>query len=187
LGRSLSTPSNPGASIGARLLTFHVKAAEQAHVASMPDTTWPVNGHPPDSSRSHWYTPVSMSSVFLSTLQQLRRTSSCPLPDASSAPFPTRSPRQSSANAAVGGLKPPPAGRLRRANLHLPRSTASRSSTYIELLSTFVTHTSTNTAPPGPTGDTTVEKLDRPAVLACSQPDTMIHNTEHDPKMITQS
>jgi hypothetical protein len=32
-----------------------------------------------------------------------------------------------------------------------------------------------------------VEKLDRPAVLACSRPDTMIHNTEHDPKMITQS
>src|SRR5260370_6929764 len=29
--------------------------------------------------------------------------------------FPHRSPRQSSANAAEGGLKPPPAGRLRRA------------------------------------------------------------------------
>ena len=29
--------------------------------------------------------------------------------------FPRRSPRQSSANAAQGGLKPPPAGRLRRA------------------------------------------------------------------------
>jgi hypothetical protein len=41
---------------------------------------------------------------------------------------PHRSPRQSSANAAVGGLKPPPAGRLRRANLHLRWNTASRSS-----------------------------------------------------------
>jgi hypothetical protein len=30
-------------------------------------------------------------------------------------PFPHRSPQQSSANAARGGLKPPPAGRLRRA------------------------------------------------------------------------
>jgi hypothetical protein len=39
---------------------------------------------------------------------------------------------------------PSPAGRFRRANLHLPRSTASRSSTYIELLSTFVRHTSEN-------------------------------------------
>src|SRR3954469_4226091 len=44
--------------------------------------------------------------------------------------FPRRSPQRSSANAAVGGLEPPPAGRLRRAYLHLPRSTASRSSTY---------------------------------------------------------
>ena len=150
MGRSLSTPSNPGASIGARLLTFHAKAAEQAHVASMPDTTWPVNGRPPGSSRSRRYTPVSMSSVFISTLQQLRRTSSCPLPDASSAPFLTRSPRQSLANAAVGGLKPPPAGRLRRANLHLSRSTASRSSIYIEPLSTFVTHTCGNGPLRGP-------------------------------------
>jgi hypothetical protein len=36
-------------------------------------------------------------------------------PDASRAPFPHRSPRRSSANAACGGLKPPTAGRLRRA------------------------------------------------------------------------
>jgi hypothetical protein len=33
----------------------------------------------------------------------------------------------------------------------------------------------------------TVETLDRPAVFACTQPDIMIHNTERDPKMITQS
>jgi len=39
----------------------------------------------------------------------------------------------------VGGLEPPPAGRLRRANLHLPCSTASRSSTYIKLPSAFGT------------------------------------------------
>jgi hypothetical protein len=45
--------------------------------------------------------------------------------------FPHRSPRQASTNAAVGGLEPPPAGRLRRAYLHLPCSTASRSFTYI--------------------------------------------------------
>jgi hypothetical protein len=40
-------------------------------------------------------------------------------------PFPHRSPRRSSANAAWGGLKPPTAGRLRRANLHLLHSTMS--------------------------------------------------------------
>src|SRR5512133_897100 len=54
--------------------------------------------------------------------------------------FSRRSPQRSSANAAVGGLKPPPAGRLRRAYLHLPRSTASRSSTYRKPPSAFVTH-----------------------------------------------
>src|SRR4051812_273569 len=54
--------------------------------------------------------------------------------------FPRRSPQRSSANAAVGGLEPPPAGRLRRAYLHLPRSTASRSSTYRQPPSAFVTH-----------------------------------------------
>jgi hypothetical protein len=54
--------------------------------------------------------------------------------------FPTRSPRQSSANAAVGGLKPPPAGRLRRAYLHHPHSTDSGRSTYIEPPSSLGTH-----------------------------------------------
>ena len=68
--------------------------------------------------------------------------SSRSLPDASRAPFPRRSPRQSSANAARGGLKPPPAGRLRRAmHLHLSHSTASRNLAYmIKLLSAFVAH-----------------------------------------------
>jgi hypothetical protein len=37
-------------------------------------------------------------------------------------------------------LEPPPAGRLRRAYLHLPRSTASRSSAYHQPPSAFVTH-----------------------------------------------
>jgi hypothetical protein len=53
-------------------------------------------------------------------------TSSWSLPDASSAPFPCRSPRRSSANAAQGGLAPAPVGRRWRANLHLSHSTASK-------------------------------------------------------------
>ena len=47
------------------------------------------------------------------------------------APFPHRSPRRSSANAACGGLEPPPEGRLRRACLHLSHSTDSRRLTYL--------------------------------------------------------
>ena len=42
-------------------------------------------------------------------------TSSWSPPDASCAPFPCRSPRRSSANAAQGGLTPAPVGRHRRA------------------------------------------------------------------------
>src|SRR5262245_64578378 len=104
----------------------------------MPDTAWPVGGHPPGSSRDRNETPVLMSSLYVSTLQQ--PSSSWSLPDTSCVPFPTRSPQRSSANAAVGGLASPPAGRRRRACLHLPRSTASRSSTYRPLPSAFVAH-----------------------------------------------
>ena len=112
----------------------------------MPDTTWPIGGHPPGSSRDSRYIPVSMSPVFVSTRHQRFACARLPDPHLTHRVrlFPHRSPRQSSANAAVGGLKPPPAGRLRRAYLHLPRSTASRSSTYIKLLSAFVTHTHAN-------------------------------------------
>jgi len=112
----------------------------------MPDTTWPIDGHPPGSSRDSRYIPVSMSPVFLSTRHQ--RFAYARLPDPYLTHqvrlFPHRSRPRSSAKAPVGGLKPPPARRLRRAYLHLPRSTASRNSAYIKLLSAFVTHTCGN-------------------------------------------
>ena len=64
----------------ARLLTFRPGAADQAHVASMPDTAWPINGHPPGSSRStRPNTPVLMPSVFVTTRQQ--RFACARLPD----------------------------------------------------------------------------------------------------------
>src|SRR3954470_18500965 len=40
-----------GDGLGARLLPFRSGAAGRVHVASMPDTGWPVGGHPPGSSR----------------------------------------------------------------------------------------------------------------------------------------
>jgi hypothetical protein len=64
-----------GSSVQARLLPFHADAAGQAHVASTPDTTWPVDGHPPDSSQEHLNAPVLMSS------EDFRRSSSVRLPD----------------------------------------------------------------------------------------------------------
>src|ERR1019366_9258940 len=57
----LTTPDAAGGGIGACLRTFHAAAADQARVAFMPDTTWPVNGRPPDSSQGQADAPVSMS------------------------------------------------------------------------------------------------------------------------------
>ena len=86
----------------------------------MPDAAWAVNGRPPGSSQDEEATLVSTSSFRLSTRQRQRtyvhRSSSRPIPDAIEPRlFPRRSAQRSSANAPVGGLKPPPEGRLRRA------------------------------------------------------------------------
>jgi hypothetical protein len=150
----------------------------------MPDTEWPVNGTPAKLIPEKPQTSGSDVTYLLTTRQQ--RITCVRLPDphltAHQPPFPHRSPRRSSANAACGGLipspagrhrrannpsslaqhrikkldlhrtplcvrdtrgfKPPPAGRLRRAYLHLSRSTASRGFTYIKPPSPFVTHES---------------------------------------------
>src|SRR5213075_774727 len=86
----------------------------------MPDAARAVNGCPPGSSQGEEATLVSTSSFRLSTRQRQRtcvhRSSSRPTPDAiESRLFPRRSAQRSSANAPVGGLEPPPVGRLRRA------------------------------------------------------------------------
>jgi hypothetical protein len=91
----------------------------RAHAAYMPETTWAVNGYPPDSSRRCLAAPVSISSDLISTRQRQRafahRSSSRTSPDAiQSRLFPRRSPQRSSANAARGGLEPLPAERLWR-------------------------------------------------------------------------
>ena len=95
-------PASGQASVRARLLLFHTEAADRARVVYMPDTTWPVSGHPPGSSRSRRNTPVSMSSVSVSTRQQRFTCARLPDPHLTplTAPFPHRSPRRSSANAA---------------------------------------------------------------------------------------
>jgi len=113
---NLPLATSSGGSIGTRLLTFRTGAADQAHVASMPDTTWPVNGHPPGSSRDYPPAPVSMPANLFRHVNGYNARLPDPRLTREPGLLPHRSPRQSSANAAVGGLKPPPAGRLRRAN-----------------------------------------------------------------------
>jgi hypothetical protein len=84
-------PPISGGGVGTGLPTFRVKAADQARVASMPGTVWPISGHPPDSSWSNPTAPVSMPSRFVSTPQQrfaLRSPSWSP-PDASTSAFPS--------------------------------------------------------------------------------------------------
>jgi hypothetical protein len=49
-------------SIGPRLPTFRVVAADQTRAAFTPGTAWPINGHPPDSSRGFAHTPILVPS-----------------------------------------------------------------------------------------------------------------------------
>src|SRR5947207_3105515 len=92
-------PAAPDDGFDARLLTFRARAADQAHAASTPGTTWPVSGHPPGSSRGYPPAPVLMPALPVTTRQRLRHTR---LPDPRLTHpvrlFPHRSPRQSSAN-----------------------------------------------------------------------------------------
>ena len=86
----------------------------------MPDAAWAANGLPPGSSQDCGATLVLTSSEPFSTRQRQRtlahRSSPRPTPDAVQPRLlPRRSAQRSSANAPVGGLKPPPVGRLRRA------------------------------------------------------------------------
>ncbi len=76
LTRSLS-PSHgftPRAgSVGTRLLTFRARAADQAHAASTPGTTWPIHGHPPGSvPRAKRCPRFRCRLTIFSTLQQRR-------------------------------------------------------------------------------------------------------------------
>src|SRR3954465_6751793 len=51
--------------IGTRLPTFRVVAADQTRAVFTPDTAWPINGHPPDSSQSYAHPPpVLMPSLI---------------------------------------------------------------------------------------------------------------------------
>jgi hypothetical protein len=89
-------------SIQMRLLQFRSNAADRARATSMPDTAWPISGHPPGSSRNRTHAPVSMSSHEISTRQQWFTRVRLPGPHLTDHVrlFLNRSPRRSSANAA---------------------------------------------------------------------------------------
>jgi hypothetical protein len=69
LEHSLSPPLIGAAVSGHALSRSTQKQPDRTHVACMPDTTWPINGHPPDSSQDWFDASVSMSSLNVSPLQ----------------------------------------------------------------------------------------------------------------------
>ena len=131
--------TTPGRCFAARLLTFRARAADQAHAASTPDTTWPATRAPARLiPRGYQGPPVSMPSHAFRRLNSARpprisqdralleRLPGPHLTRSRRAFFPGRSPRQSSANAAPGRFDANP----RRADaggptsLHLSHSIA---------------------------------------------------------------
>src|SRR3954468_16870826 len=74
-----------GGCFGARLLPFRSGAAGRVHVASMPDTAWPVGGHPPGSSRESRQCPgFDVEELCFDTSAAIRlRSSPRPPPDTS--------------------------------------------------------------------------------------------------------
>ena len=68
---SVRPQSNSPSSVVTRLPTFPARAADQAHAASMPDTTWPEPGHPPGlAPAAHHTAAISMSLQTMTTRQQ---------------------------------------------------------------------------------------------------------------------
>src|SRR3954468_2113827 len=74
-----------GDGFGARLLPFRSGAAGRVHVASMPDTAWPVGGPPPGSSRDTSQSPgFDVVCLCFDTSAAIRlRSSPRPPPDTS--------------------------------------------------------------------------------------------------------
>lgn len=86
-GCSLSPAPTRTGCIGTRLLLFHMTAADQVHVVSMPDTAWPVGGLPPGLSRDGSKLPGFDVVGIFSTRQQ--RFTCVRLPDPHLTPLGT--------------------------------------------------------------------------------------------------
>src|SRR6266540_5593954 len=137
LGHSLS-PSSPGRQY--RDAPSHVpcESPDQAHVAYMPDTAWPISGHPPDSSRAKSKHPVLISPLRYDTSPATPPARGCAPsswspPDASHDAFSTSLTttvfsQRSRWRFEASPRRTAPKGQL----LHLSHSIASRSFAYID-------------------------------------------------------
>jgi hypothetical protein len=147
--------TTPGRCFAARLLTFRARAADQAHAASTPDTTWPATRAPARLiPRGYQGPPVSMPSHAFRRLNSARPPRISPdraLLERLPGPHLTRSRRAFSLDAhhdslqltqLQGGLTPTPAGPTpegQQASISRTASPMSGSS-YTIPPSAFVTH-----------------------------------------------
>ena len=146
---------DPGRRIDARLLTFRARAADQAHAAFTPGTTWPVIGTPARLHRGR----TARSPAFDADLRLCSRRLNSARPPGlpgrtllerlpgphltrSSAPSPDRSPRRSSANAASGWFGASPRRATPEGQQASISSTAPpmKDAAYMASSSAFVTH-----------------------------------------------
>jgi len=126
------------------------KSLSQARATSMPGAAWAVSRCLPDLSRVNDSSRFRRHPYAFDTQSVVcSRSPSWLSPDALVVHlFQRRSPPRLLTGAARGGLKPPPAGRLRRTYLHLSCSTASSGSIYyMNPPLAFVPHHRRRTAP----------------------------------------
>jgi hypothetical protein len=98
------------------------KSLTQSHATFTPEAAWAVNRFPPNLSRTQYSSPVLTSSIIFRRLIEwfaCARLSESHLPRSYVVTFPKRSLPWLFTNAALGGLKPAPASRLRGARPHL--------------------------------------------------------------------
>lgn len=113
-----SRPRHAAGTVSARAFPcFRTQAADRARATCTPGTAWPAIRASARLIPGRALSPRFRCRLILSTLQRWFTRVRLPGPRLTvlTPPFPHRSLRQSSANAACGGLTPPPAGRRRRA------------------------------------------------------------------------
>ena len=115
--------------------TRWIVALSAAPATFTPEAAWAVNRLPPNLSRTQYSSPVLTSSIIFRRLIEwfaCARLSESHLPRSSAVTFPKRSLPWLFTNAALGGLKPAPASRLRGA---IPSSSVQLRTLYVKVRS----------------------------------------------------
>jgi hypothetical protein len=141
----------------------------------MPDTTWPIDGHPPGSSRSPDHAPVLMSSVCLSTRQQrfTRVRLSGPHLTPLTTPFPHRSPRRSSTQRSMRWFEASPRRAAPKGHTFISRTAPFPEAAYNKLPFMFRTQDLRQPLRPQSSGGPQAARR-TPAIRAALHPDLLV-------------